>query len=56
VETGYRGYVDQITREGISGWAADLRSPDAAIDVIILVNGDKIARVSCDMPRDDLKN
>ncbi|HEV2097591.1 MAG TPA: hypothetical protein VGR45_01555 [Stellaceae bacterium] len=50
----YRGYVDQITREKIDGWAADLLSPDKAIDVVILLNGDKMACIPCDELRDDL--
>jgi hypothetical protein len=48
------GHVDQITRERLGGWAADLAAPDEVIDVIILLNGNQIARIPCDRPRADL--
>lgn len=50
----FRGHVDEITREKISGWAADSTAPDGIIDVIILLNGSQIARLTCDQVRDDL--
>jgi hypothetical protein len=52
----YHGYVDQVTRQRISGWAADPAAPDEVIDVTILLNGNQIARIPCDQPREDQAN
>ena len=50
----YIGHADVISREGVSGWALQADQPDAAIDVIVFVNGQRVARVCCDRPRPDL--
>lgn len=49
------GYVDQVTPQGVSGWAADDEVPDRIIEVLIFVNGTKVARVTCDRLREDLR-
>ncbi len=49
------GHVDTISRDRISGWAADLASPDESIDIIITVNGAERATVRADCPRPDLQ-
>ena len=49
------GYVDQVTPECVSGWAADDEDPDRTVDVLIFVNGANVARVACDRFREDLK-
>jgi len=50
----YVGRVDLVSREGVSGWAACLDEPDIPIDVIIFVNGQRIARIRCDQSRPEL--
>jgi hypothetical protein len=49
------GHVDRITRQDVAGWAADADHPDHVVDVSIFVNGDKVAQISCDQQRDDLR-
>jgi hypothetical protein len=53
-ESKYFGRIEVISRDGITGWAACLDEPDASIDVIIFVNGQRVARVRCNDPRPDL--
>ena len=48
------GHVDRISREAISGWAADPDDLDRPTDVVVIVDGIKIARVRCDSLREDL--
>jgi hypothetical protein len=50
-----RGFIDSITRQGISGWAADSVRPDESIDVRVYLNGSQIAQITCDRPREDLR-
>jgi hypothetical protein len=49
------GHVDEISRTGVEGWAADDTRPDEAIDVSVFVDGRKIAQFACDRPREDLQ-
>lgn len=49
------GYVDQVTPQCVSGWAADDAEPDCTVEVLVMVNGAKVARVACDRFREDLK-
>jgi len=50
-----RGHVDRITRQFITGWAADELNPDRRVMVSVFVNGHKIAQFTCDQPRSDLR-
>ena len=52
----FSGHVDRVTRHFIAGWAADLRYPNNPVDVIIIVNCEKIAQVTCDTLRTDLRD
>jgi hypothetical protein len=48
------GYVGKIEADFVGGWAADTENPDAAIDVVIYVDGRRVAQVSCNDFRQDL--
>jgi len=50
------GHVGRITPEVIGGWAADTKALDAAVDVVIYVDGKRAARVTCDRFREDLRD
>ncbi len=50
-----RGHVDAVSDSQIAGWAADDSAPTSMVDVSIFVNDTKIAQVTCDRPRLDLK-
>lgn len=49
-----RGHVDTVTRRIIAGWAADDEIPDETIQILVLVDGRKLAQIACDAPRPDL--
>lgn len=49
-----QGHVDSISHERIEGWAADDAAPEQRVDVSILVNARLVARIACDLPREDL--
>ncbi|HTB43001.1 MAG TPA: hypothetical protein VK741_05195 [Acetobacteraceae bacterium] len=51
-----QGHVDRITRQVITGWAADDAAPDERVAVSIFVNGRKLAQLACDQPRPDLRH
>jgi len=51
-----QGHVDRITRQVITGWAADTAAPDERITVAIFVNGRKLAQLPCDQARPDLRH
>lgn len=48
------GHVGRVEPSLIGGWAADTEHPDAIIDVVIYVDGKRLARVACDVFRRDL--
>ncbi len=48
------GHVDAVTREGVSGWAADDAQPDTRLALRIRVDGEEVAQVVADRPRRDL--
>jgi hypothetical protein len=49
------GRVDAFARHSIRGWAADASRPDAAVEVIISVDGHERGRARADRPRPDLQ-
>lgn len=49
------GHVDRAESTGVAGWAADSDRPDDSVDVVVYVNGRRLARVSCDRFREDLR-
>ena len=49
------GHIDGVQRDVISGWAADTLSPDASVEVAIIVDGEEIGRIVADRPREDLR-
>jgi len=51
-----QGHVDRITRQVITGWAADDAAPDAQVAVSIFVNGRKLTQLVCNQPRADLRH
>lgn len=51
-----QGHVDRITRQVVTGWAADAAAPDDRIAVSIFVNGRKLVQLDCDQPRLDLRH
>lgn len=50
------GHVGRIEPGVIGGWAADTEAPDAVVDVIVYVDGKRVARVACDRFRQDLQD
>ena len=50
-----RGYVDALDHGSVSGWAADDARPEAIVEILIYVNGRRVARVACASPRADLR-
>ena len=51
-----QGHVDRITRQVVTGWAADDALPDERIAVAIFINGRKLTQFDCDQPRTDLRH
>jgi len=49
------GYIDAISNERVSGWAADLDAPNEILEVVICVDEREVARVPADRLREDLK-
>jgi hypothetical protein len=49
------GYVDEMDRQIVTGWAADLDRPDAAVEIVIFVNGIRYANAVPSIYRDNLK-
>jgi glycosyltransferase involved in cell wall biosynthesis len=49
-----RGYVEQVTRDGVLGWAFDPDAPDTRVAVGVFDNGVEIGRAVADLPRGDL--
>jgi hypothetical protein len=49
------GRVDAFARHSISGWAADFDRPDAAVEVVVFVDGREQGRTRADRPREDLR-
>src|ERR1700712_2598819 len=52
----YQGHVDRITRQSVTGWAAETTTPDEYVDISIFVNGRKLAQIACDEARPDLRD
>ena len=50
----YEGYLDSADGEWIAGWAYDEERPDEAVDVDVIVNGERAGSVSADLLRPDL--
>jgi hypothetical protein len=48
------GYVDEVNRQFIVGWAFDPEHPDERIEVVVLIGGEEHGRVIADRPRPDL--
>jgi hypothetical protein len=48
------GYVGMIESGVVAGWAADTAVPDGVVDILIYVDGKRVARVACDIFREDL--
>lgn len=51
-----RGHVDRITRQSITGWAANSDQPEAVVEVSVFVQGRKVGQIPCDLSRSDLRN
>ena len=49
------GHVDQITPTLISGWAIDRDYPNDPVEVCLFVGGHKIAQITCDQFRPELR-
>lgn len=47
-------FVDECTRQTVSGWAASETNPDEVFDLSIFVDGRKVAQVPANLPREDL--
>jgi hypothetical protein len=51
----FTGYVDEIQRDYVAGWAFDTDSPDCSVDVLVFIDGHLHATAPCDAMREDLK-
>src|SRR4051794_7124156 len=49
------GHIDRIEPDCVAGWAADTDTPDSIEDVILYVDGRRVAQITCDLPREDLR-
>lgn len=49
------GYVGRIDLHGVTGWAADTEHPNSIIEVLIYVDGVRVAKVACSDFRQDLR-
>jgi hypothetical protein len=52
--TDIRGYVEQVTRETVRGWAYDAADPARALLIEVLIDGRAVAIGTTDQPRPDL--
>jgi hypothetical protein len=50
-----KGHIGRIDPHGVAGWAADTESPDLVVDVLIYVDGKRVAKIACDRFREDLR-
>lgn len=50
------GYIDNVSRDRVSGWAADAAEPGRALDVVVKVNGIERGSVRADRLRLDLQS
>lgn len=48
------GHVGRIEPDFIGGWAADTANPESIIDVVVYIDGNRVAQVSCGEFRQDL--
>jgi hypothetical protein len=49
------GNVDMVRSDQVAGWAADTDSPDSVVAIVVLVNGQEVAKVQADRLRADLR-
>ena len=50
-----RGFVDDISRRGVRGWAIDMEQPETPRELIVRVDGHDVHRVKADKPRPSLR-
>jgi hypothetical protein len=50
----FDGFVDEISRELIAGWAIDTEHPEQPVDIIISVNGRAVTTISTSLSRPDV--
>jgi hypothetical protein len=50
------GYIGTIAADLIEERAADIDDPDAVTDVVVYVDGKRVAREPCDIFRSDLRD
>jgi len=48
------GHIDVFTHSTVGGWVADTESPDEPLDVDIVINDERIVRITANNPRPDL--
>ena len=51
-----RGYVDNIDRSGVAGWAFDPDNSAKAVEILVVVDSTVVDRVACDKLREDLRD
>ena len=49
------GHIDAISAEKVAGWVIDSESPERRVDISIFVNEHKIAQITSDRDRVDLR-
>lgn len=50
-----RGWVDDIARRGVRGWAVDLEDPERRLQLLIRIDGEVAAQATADKPRPALR-
>ena len=49
------GHLDEVSHAGVEGWATDDTWPNEPVDVSIFIDQLKVAQLTCDNPREDLR-
>jgi hypothetical protein len=50
------GHIGRIEPDFVGGWAADTAHPDAVVEVVVYVDGTRVAQVACNVFRPDLRD
>lgn len=49
----FEGALEYVGRDGVVGWAFDPAS-EVPLDICVLIDGETLATITCDRPRDDV--
>jgi GT2 family glycosyltransferase/spore maturation protein CgeB len=54
VTSAFRGFVERVSHDAVSGWAVDLQQPERRVEVELLIDGAVIASTKANLFRSDL--